>query len=200
VETRLGWFGVRGATAKRVVEELRSACVLAARQDIPIEFRLCEQPGRTRAQSWTLVLLEAGGAGGPAKANRAAHWAQALSFRFLRPAIAFEPSGGQWVWSMFDAGREILVQEPGPALFGDRAHAAELFGVEAALFDTRSQALEEHRAGRRPGDIFAAADFARHLGLRFPQEGDAFVRYAPSPADVELAGAAWRVSLPSRSS
>lgn len=205
----LGWFGVRGTTVKRVVEELRASYVMANRDDIPQRFRLFEQVQSAKNLRWTLVILRAGADEDPstAPAFAASTWAQALSFRFGRPAISFLVHDGHWSYSVFDNGSEILLQEQRSAafteVFGDRSRAAELLQVDPSLFGRYELALREGRHTPLEGDRFAPSnewahtDFARALGLEFPSDTVGSVVYAPNQADTALAGVEWR-GLPVR--
>src|ERR1700722_19571046 len=127
----LGWFGVRDTPGSQVIEELRGACSIASREDIPDAFRVFEQrPGpkglafwRKQWPAWTLVLLEGAGSQYAVPAHAAPAWAQALSLRLSRPTISFFLLEGGWSYAVFENGKEVVAQEsyglPTPEVYGD---------------------------------------------------------------------------------
>jgi hypothetical protein len=213
----LGWFGVREASAHRVIEELRAACAIANREDIPEIFRVFEQAPparglafwRKQAPMWTLVLLEGSGSQYAVPAHSAPMWAQALSLRLSRPrpTISFFLLEGGWSYAVFDSGNEVVAQEsytlPVPEVYGDRKRGAEVLGIDSPLFDKYEQALKEGREEPFPGDEFAPTDewghtdFARHVGLFYPDDPSGGAVYTPSATEIQSAGAAWK-GLPAR--
>jgi hypothetical protein len=203
----LGWFAVRDTPAPRVIEELRRACSIANREDIPELFRVFDQPPRPKSPLWTLVLLEGTASQYAVPAHAAPTWAQALSLQLSRPTISFFLLEGGWSYAIFDAGQEVLAQEsytlPTPEVYGDRNRAGALLAIDPALFDKYEHALKEARDEPLPGDEFAPTDpwshtdFARHIGLAYPDDPSAGTAYAPTPADRQTAGTEWS-GLPAR--
>jgi len=215
VATCLGWFGVRDATGARVMEELRAACSMASRDDIPQVFRVFEQPSRPKGlafwrkqrPSWTLVLLDGAESQYAVPAHAAPSWAQAVSLRLERPTVSFFLLEGGYSYAVFDSGREVVAQEsytlPSPQVYGDRSRGAQVLGIEPALFDKYERALQEGQEEPFPGDEFAPTDewvhtdFARHFGLLYPDDPSGGTPYSPSAADRQKAGTEW-TGLPAR--
>jgi hypothetical protein len=211
----LGWFGVRDAPCSRVIEELRSACAIANREDIPEVFRVLEQARppkglafwRKQSPTWTLVLLEGTGSQYAVPAHAAPAWAQALSLRLSRPTMSFLLLEGGWSYAVFENGQEVVAQEsyalPTPEVYGDRKRGGEVLGIDPALFDKYEQALNEGRDEPFPGDKFAPTDewrhtdFARQVGLVYPDDPSGGTAYSPSPSEVQNAGTEWK-GLPAR--
>jgi hypothetical protein len=211
----LGWFGVGDTPGSRVVEELRAACSIANREDIPEVFRVLQQDRRPTglafrrepSKTWTLVLLEGAASQYAVPAHAAPSWAQALSLRLSRPTVSFFLLEGGWSYAVFENGREVVAQEsyalPTPEVYGDRKRGGEVLGIDPALFDKYEQALKEGREEPFPGDEFAPTDewghtdFARHIGLVYPDDPSGGSVYSPSAAERLNAGTEWR-GLPAR--
>lgn len=213
--TCLGWFAVRQVAGARVIEELRGACSIAKRDDVPETFRVFEQGPkpkglafwRKQEPAWTLVILEGAGSQYAVPAHAAPTWAQALSLRLSRTTISFFLLEGGWSYAVFENGREVVAQEsyalPIPEVYGDRKRGGEALGIDPALFDQYAQALKEGREEPFPGDEHAPTDewghtdFARRLGIIYPDDLSGGTVYSPSEAEAQSAGAAWQ-TLPAR--
>ena len=209
--TILGWFGVRDIGASRVIEELRATCAIASREDIPEMFRVFEQVPprkglsfwRKQAPTWTLVLLEGSGSE-YLPADSAPTWAQALSLRFSCSSISFFLLSNTWSYAVFQNGKEVVAQEsytlPVPEVYGDRERGGEVLGIDSALFD---KYVKDDRDEPFPGDKFAPSDawvhtdFARHIGLIYPDDSLEGTVYVPSATELQSAGAEWK-GLPAR--
>jgi hypothetical protein len=123
------------------------------------------------------------------------------------PAVAFWIMEGGWSYWVFDNGNEVVAQEhytlPLPAVYGDVARGGKLLGVDESIFGRYEQAWRDERSEPFPGDEFAPTDewghvdFARRLGLHYPDKPDAGQPVTPSQEEISSAQSAWQ-GLPKR--
>ena len=210
----LGWFGVRGVDAARVIDTLHATCSSARRDDVPEIFRVFDNVVSSKpraawaevAPRWSLVLLEGSGSQYDVPAHSAPSWAQAVSQRLGVPTMSFFLLEGGWSYAVFENGREAVAQEtyilPVPQVYGDRARAAQLLGVDASVFDQYERALQEGREEPFDGDEFAPTDewghtdFARHFDLVYPADPTGGVVYRPTASEIASAGIQWKGLAP----
>lgn len=213
--TCLGWFATLGVHSTRLAAELLASTPSAKKEDVPSSFRLFEQNGQSTGWGpwkktkveWTLSFLEGEGGQYSAPAHASAEWAQAVSLRMNVVTVSFFLLEGGWSYSVFEGGKEIAAQEhytlPQPEVYGDIEHAARILGVEASLFRVYEQALQEENEEPLPGDEFAATDewmhtdFARRLGIIYPDDYDSGKTLNLPPVEREKCGKAWS-GLPER--
>jgi hypothetical protein len=210
----LGWFGIRDVSAKAAESALRATMAMAKREEIPEYFRIFEPPStartlafwRPKRSPWTVVVLGGTGSQYQVPAHSAPMWAQAVSQQMRAVAISFVLLEGGWSYAVFDGGSEIVAQEsyalPKPQVYGDRARGALVLRCEPTLFDRYEAALVEERPVPLAGDQYAPTDewshldFARHLGLVYPDEKSGTI-FSPSRSEREQSGSEWR-GLPTR--
>ena len=185
---KLGWFSVRDIGLPALVTELRSKAASLPREAVPDEFLVTES-GRWASANlggWELAYVH--------------DWAQAVSKTRLAVVLSFRATEGLWEWRLFASGENVAGMEPRAAgrvfLFGDLRAAGSLLSVDAELFKSYCrtyyvpepvQGLIAQLLGRDlgsslrafPGDThspyeeWAQVDFARRLGIEYPDRGAA---------------------------